>query len=136
MNTARDVGGSVQLARRWLQVLAGQQFDAWPQLIAPDVQMRFPFSPPGIPSECHGLGECREMIRAFFAAIETFDWQDLQLHAAADPGLVFATVRSSVQLRNGRSYANQYVMMLRFRDGLLAEYREYFNPLPAIAAFS
>ena len=127
---------AARIAERWLQVLANSEFDAWQALVAEDVAMRFPFSPPGIPTECRGRDACLEIIRAFFAGIDQFAWRDVQVHPAADPDLVFVTARSEARLRNGRAYGNEYCLMIRLRGGQLSEYREYFNPLPAIAAFS
>ncbi len=124
------------LTRRWLGILANKDFDAWQSIVGTDVQMRFPFAPPGIPAHCQGLVDCREMVRAFFAGIERFSWHDLEVFPSADPQLAFATAKSQVLLAGGKVYANEYCMMLRFRDGRLSEYREYFNPLPAIAAFT
>jgi ketosteroid isomerase-like protein len=127
---------AAQFAERWLQVLSGSEFDAWPELVAEDVAMRFPFAPPGIPTECRGRAVCLEIIRAFFAGIERFAWRDVSVHAAREPDLVFVTARSEATLHNGRAYANEYCLVIRLREGRLSEYREYFNPLPAIAAFS
>jgi uncharacterized protein len=121
---------------RWLTVLSESQFDAWPALVHEDVAMRFPFAPPGIPAHCDGRDACLEIIRAFFAGIERFRWLDVSVYPSQDPDLLFATARSEATLRNGRHYTNEYCLMLRLRDGRLSEYREYFNPLPAIAAFS
>ncbi len=128
--------GSRDLARRWLTALAQADFEAWPLLVAEDVRMRFPFAPPGIPDCCEGRAACQTVLQAFFAGIVSFAWQELQLHPAEDSELVFATARSSVVLKTGKRYRNEYCFMMRFRDGKLAEYREYFNPLPAIEAFA
>lgn len=87
-----------EVARRWLSTLAEANFAAWPSLVADDVRMRFPFAPPGIPDCCEGRAACESVIRTFFAAIKSFTWHDLRLHPAQDPGLVFATARSSVVL--------------------------------------
>jgi uncharacterized protein len=127
---------SVELARRWLTVLAEADFAAWPSLVADDVRMRFPFAPAGIPDSCDVRAACQAAIRTFFAGIASFAWQDLQLYPAADRTLVFATARSQVILRTGKRYQNEYCFMMRFHDGKLSEYREYFNPLPAIEAFA
>lgn len=124
------------VAALWLDALARADFAAWDALVHDEVTMRFPFAPPGIPSHCEGREACRKVVRAFFAAIERFEWYEVSLHAAADPELVFASARSRARLRNGRDYGNDYCMLLRVRAGRLLEYREYFNPLPAIAAFS
>jgi ketosteroid isomerase-like protein len=127
---------SVDLARRWLTALAEADYAAWPSLVADDVRMSFPFAPPGIPDRCDGGAACQTAIRTFFAGIASFVWQDLQLFPARDRAVVFATGRSEVVLRTGKPYRNEYCFMMRFRDGKLSEYREYFNPLPAIAAFT
>jgi uncharacterized protein len=125
----------VEVATHWLAVLARADFVAWPALVAEDVRMRFPYSPPGIPAHCEGREACESVMRTFFAGIASFEWRDLQLYPAAEPGLVFATARSEVVLVSGRPYRNDYCFIIRVRGGKLAEYCEYFNPLPAIAAF-
>jgi len=127
---------SLDLARRWLAALAEANFAAWPSLVAEDVRMRFPFAHPGMPDACEGRAACQALIGNFFAGIASFTWQDLQLHPAEDGELVFATARSLAVLRTGKQYGNEYCFMMRFRDRKLSEYREYFNPLPAIAAFA
>ena len=127
---------SLDLARRWLAALAEANFSGWPSLVADDVRMRFPFAPPGMPDGCEGRASCQALIQAFFAGIASFTWDDLQLHPAAEDGLLFATARSRVVLLTGKHYGNEYCFMMRFRDRKLSEYREYFNPLPAIAAFA
>ena len=124
------------VAELWLGVLARADLAAWDALVADEVRMEFPFAPAGIPSRCEGRDACRKVVGAFFAAIERFEWYDIALHAAADPELVFGFAKSRARLRSGRDYGNDYCMLLRVRAGRLLEYREYFNPLPAIAAFS
>jgi ketosteroid isomerase-like protein len=130
------MSNSIDYARRWLKTLASSDFAAWDNLVHEDVHMRFPFAPPGIPGECAGRANCLQLIRGFFAAIESFEWYDLQLHAAQDPALVFGTGKSRVRLKPTGTYGNEYCFVMKFFDGKLIEYREYFNPLPAMAAFT
>jgi ketosteroid isomerase-like protein len=126
----------VAIARRWLDTLARSDFGAWPELVADDVRMKFPFAPPGIPSACEGRDACLEMIRGFFSAIQSFGWHDVQLYQALDPELVFGTARSEVMTTFGKPYRNDYCLLFRLRAGKLQEYHEYFNPLPAMAVFA
>jgi ketosteroid isomerase-like protein len=127
---------SVGIAQRWLDTLARADFGAWPELVAVDVRMKFPFAPPGIPSGCEGRDACLAMIQGFFSVIQSFSWHDVQLYQALDPELVFGTARSEVMTIFGKPYRNDYCVLLRLRAGKLQEYHEYFNPLPAMAVFA
>jgi ketosteroid isomerase-like protein len=35
-----------------------------------------------------------------------------------------------------KPYANRYIAVVRFRDGLICGQREYYNPVPALAALA
>lgn len=48
----------------------------------------------------------------------------------AEEDRVAAEARSSGTLINGEDFANNYVFMLRIRDGRLASCAEHFNPAP------
>jgi ketosteroid isomerase-like protein len=125
---------SVQRARAFLDSLAKQRIDLWPQLVTEDFVMMFPFAPPGIPQRCEGRTQCIEMLRPLFGILESMQWHDLELHACDEPGLVMGTGRSEGKTTSGQ-YRNNYCFAFRFEADRLREYREYFNPLPVIESF-
>jgi uncharacterized protein len=130
---ANDLTGT---ARRWLSALVGGEPGRWPSLATDDVKMTMPFAPPGIPTACEGRDACEALTKSFFAGVKKFDWHEVQWYPAMEPNLLFGTAKSEALLGSGKTYRNDYCFIIRFRDGRVAEYREYFNPLPAIAAFT
>lgn len=118
-----------------LRLTASRDIAGLAAVMAPDIVMRFPFAPPGIPDSCHGKDACLQMTAGIFAMLESFEFLDLEAHQATDPELVFVTARSCAKAANGNVYANDYFFKMRVRDGLIVEHEEYFSPLPVMAAF-
>jgi uncharacterized protein len=126
----------LEVARLFLGSLARADLDAWPALVAEDVVMMFPFAPPGLPRKCVSRAQCAATVSSFFSLVQRFEWHDLDLHAGMEPELVFGTARSEVTTVAGRPYRNDYCFILRVENDKVSEYREYFDPLPAIEAFA
>jgi ketosteroid isomerase-like protein len=121
--------------REWLELVAKGPAEAWSGKVAPEVKIRLPFAPPGVPAELDGVEAALAGLSGAWAAKETFDWREVSIRRTDDPELVVTTARSEVRLRSGRRYANTYVMLTRIRDGLVVEHVEYFNPLAVIEAY-
>jgi ketosteroid isomerase-like protein len=125
-----------RLMREWLDVVALGPAEAWTDRAVADVVIRLPFAPPGVAGEIRGRDEAVAHMAPVWAGKESFDWRDVTILATEEPGLLVATARSEVLLKSGRTYANSYVILTRFRDGKVVEHVEYFNPLPVIEAFA
>ncbi|CAN5392284.1 hypothetical protein BH10PSE12_BH10PSE12_13290 [soil metagenome] len=125
----------LSVARHWVQALAAGDFDAWPDLADEALVMHVPFSPPGLFTECVGRDACIEMTRGFWAAMQSFAWHDIDIHASDDPGMIFGTARSEAMTVTGQAYTNRYCFIAKVRDGRVYDYTEYFNPLPVMEAF-
>lgn len=122
--------------RKWLDVLASGDMSAWHGKVADDVVMRFPFAPAGLPTEVQGFDVCQQTVSAFWQSMDVFEWHDVRLEPLRDdPEAIFGTARSEATTVWGASYKNEYCFLARFRDGLILEYTEYFNPLPSIEVF-
>ncbi|MCU1365800.1 MAG: phenazine biosynthesis protein PhzA/PhzB [Ilumatobacteraceae bacterium] len=58
-----------------------------------------------------------------------------EVHPCVDPDeLVVEFVSDGLVSTTGKSYANQYINVFRFRDGQICFQREFFNPNAASAA--
>jgi len=69
------------------------------------------------------------MLRAVEERFSSILYEVVAAYPTADPDLVIAEVRGDHQvLGSDRRYQNHYVMFLRFRDGKVAEWREFSNP--------
>jgi phenazine biosynthesis protein len=66
-----------------------------------------------------------------------FEYFDVQVFSTQDPDVFWADVKSrGKQTRDGVTIDvyNKYIFFFRFRDGLIDEMREYYNPLLAMKA--
>lgn len=125
-----------ECARRWLDVLARGAVADWDGLVSAEFRMHAPFMPGEAATPTKGLEANRSRVAALWQAWETFEFSDVDVHAAADdPGLVFVTARSEAKTVWGAPYRNQYVIRLRFRDGLVLEHLEFMDPRPVVDVF-
>jgi hypothetical protein len=60
-----------------------------------------------------------------------------QIYDCADPDqLILEYTSVGSVTTTGKPYANRYIAVAAFRDGLVCSQREYYNPLPAARALS
>jgi uncharacterized protein len=130
MSSAKDV------LKAWLDAIAAQNLDACAALLADDVLVRVPLAPPGVPPQITGKAAFEPVMRQVHSLFAGYDWFDMELFGTDDPEVAIATSGSKVTLADGRDYVNDYVVFARVRDGLIVEYREYFDPIRAGAALA
>ena len=121
--------------RAWLDVVASGPGDAWPACAADDIVIRLPFAPGGVPNELRGLAQALATFEPVWKGKKRFTWHDVVIRATEDSELFLITARSEAVLVSGQPYANDYVILIRIRDGRVVEHTEYFNPLPVIALY-
>jgi uncharacterized protein len=82
----------------------------------------------------------KETIRTYLqAALGIFQLQltITEIYPCTDPEqLVLEYTSVGSVTTTGKPYANSYIAVARFRDGLVCSQREYYNPLPAARALS
>ena len=85
-----------------------------------------------------GRLEGKDAIRAHVGpALEIFRFQlhITDVYDCADPDTLVLEYRSEGHVTTtGKEYRNNYICVVRFRDGLICHQREYYNPLPAARA--
>ena len=127
---------STENARRWLDVLATGAVADWDGLVSPEFSMHAPLMPGEAETPTNGLEANRARVAALWQAWDTFEFFEVDVHAAADdPDLVFVTARSQAKTVWGAPYRNRYFIRLRFRDGTLLEHLEFMDPRPVLEAF-
>ena len=80
-----------------------------------------------------GIKRSKAELAAMLAAVEarfaSVLYGIVDVFPALDPDLVIVEVRGDHAVKGSdRRYRNHYVMFLRVRDGLVAEWREFSNP--------
>ncbi|MET9521994.1 nuclear transport factor 2 family protein [Streptomyces coeruleorubidus] len=118
------------LYRHSLRLLLEKDIDAWVGLWAEDGVMEFPFAPPGRPRRLEGKEAVAAYMRPYPDHIDLHDFPDLRIHRTTDPETIVAEMRGVGRLvKTDSPYDMTYIAVVTVRDGLIASYRDYWNPL-------
>jgi hypothetical protein len=119
------------------QILAGLESGDAQALLdhcTEDVVFEFPFAPDGRPTRLQGkpaLGEYLDAI-ASVAVLERLT--NLEMHQTVDPDVAVIEFSIAGRVRGTDStFERSYVTVLTVHDGLVARYRDYWNPLASIS---
>lgn len=116
-------------ALQFVQLMGRAEAEAAFRLMAEDAVWWTPTDAPGgadIP-----LDRMKGAIGGFFGVFATLPVFEVQgVLAEGDCVCIRQTSRGGIT-RGGAPYGNDYLMLLRFRDGLIVEVREYMNPILA-----
>lgn len=95
-----------------------------------DLVLEFPFTDP--PKVVRGRSEALPYLTGAFGVFR-FALTITDVIACADPDrLVIEAESTGTYLPTDAPYVNRYVIVLTFRDGLIATQREYFDPTQAM----
>ena len=107
--------------------------DGMLDLFADDVVFEFPYAPEGLPKRLEG----RAALAAHLARIGpllSFGTMELgDVHAAGET-VVIESSCTGQGAATGVPYNQTYVSVVTLRDGRIAHYRDYWNPLVVLAA--
>ena len=63
-------------------------------------------------------------------------YTDVEMHQTLDPDtLIVEFAGRGRTAASGKSYEQRYISVVRMRDGKIAHYKDYWNPLAVLAAF-
>lgn len=117
--------------------LIGHDMARWLELFAADAVVEFPYAASvGTPARLEGKTAIDAYFRGAPGTFRDLAFRDVRRFESADPDLAIAEVHGSAIIGpTGRAYEQDYVMVMRTKNGKIVSYREYWNPLPAIEAF-
>ncbi|MCX4423870.1 nuclear transport factor 2 family protein [Streptomyces mirabilis] len=120
---------AVDLLRRSLDTFLAKDMKAWTDLCADDVVAEFPFAPEGAPARIEGREALFDYLRGYPDVIDVREIPAVRVYPTDDENVAIAewSVKGSV-VSNGNPYNMSYATFVTFRDGLIANYREYWNP--------
>lgn len=127
----KNVGSTtaVQLLRNSLDTFLAKDMKGWSELCAADVVAEFPFAPEGTPARFEGREALYEYLRNYPSFIDVKSIPTLKIYGTTDENVAIAEWSASgVVLGNGNAYEMSYATFVTFRNGLIAHYREYWNP--------
>jgi uncharacterized protein len=123
------------LAQRHIETLVNDNTH-WQTLIADDLLWELVYAPSiGHPAQLSGRDEVMHHITWFLGAMQNFRFSDLRVYPFADPEAAVAEVKAEAIIKATQNpYRQEYVFILRARDGKIAHLREYFDPVRAARA--
>jgi ketosteroid isomerase-like protein len=123
-----------QILQTYLGLYAQQRWDEWIALWADDGVLEFPFAPAGRRSRYVGkadiLAYMKEVAARMGSRIKSEGLDDFTVHPMADPAKICLemAIKGRV-LATDAPYLQKYISIVETRDGKVAVYREYWNPL-------
>lgn len=125
-----------QVIRDFLYLLAEKDMDTWIELWTEDAVQEMPFSPAGFPTKVEGREAIRKHYSQLPKAYGRMAFPDLVVHSMLEPNWVVAEYRGEIEvLVTGRPYNNHYCGLFHLREGRIALFREYYNPIVLSEAF-
>jgi ketosteroid isomerase-like protein len=127
--TARDIFD------RHLRLLLDKDMEGWTELFAEDARFELPFSPAGYPKSLEGKAAIRDYIKDYPDHIDLHDFVDVAVHLTDNPDVLIAEMRAEGRVvATGEPYRMRYISVITLKDGKIANFRDYWNPLTAIEA--
>jgi len=125
----------VEVFQQALLALQSGDVQAWLRLCTDDVIFEFPFAPPSRPSRVEG----KEALGWYLACIPSriaFDGlSNLEVHQTLNPDVAIVEMTATGTVKDtDEPYEMSYVVVLTVREGKIARYRDYWNPLKALGA--
>lgn len=128
---------AAELLGQYLAAIARCDAEAATASFADDCVINTPCMPEPSPKSMTGRATFTPVLKWVFATVfKKFSWAELEIHTTDDPNLAFALGKSKVELHDGRSYSNDYVIYVRVRDGKIVEETEFFDTTRAAKAFA
>ncbi|ASO22618.1 hypothetical protein FHR81_004022 [Actinoalloteichus hoggarensis] len=121
---------AVDVFRQALPALQTGEVQSWLDLCTEDVVFEFPFARPEQPHRVEGRPALAEYLTAVTSRVRLDGLDALETHQTVNPdvAVIEATATGTVAA-TGEPYRMSYVVVLTLRDGLIARYRDYWNPL-------
>lgn len=120
----------VKVFERAKELLLGHDMMGFADLWAVDGTIEFPFAPPGRPRLLEGREAVREYVRDYTDHIDLRTVTHEVVHRTEDPAVLIVEFSvDAVAVGTGRPLHPTYIAVITVRDGEIASYRDYWNPL-------
>ncbi|WP_140849256.1 nuclear transport factor 2 family protein [Paracoccus sp. FO-3] len=107
--------------------------DDFLDLFAEDVIFEFPYAPPGMPGRLDGRDSLAAHLERLGPLLE-FDGFELRSSYPSGDTVIFEFTCAGRGAETGKAYNQSYISVVTLRDGRIARYRDYWNPLILRAA--
>ncbi len=127
---------TIRLVGAYQTLMAKGHWDAWIDLWRDDGILEFPFAPRRRRPIYRGRPDILAYMKAASGKIAVDAALQARVFSMQDPAVAVAEYAIKGRaLTTGSPYDQRYVLFFETKDGKLAHYREYWNPLISMAAF-
>ena len=128
---------AVQLLRHSLDTFLAKDIKGWAELCDVNVVVEFPFAPDEASRRMVGRTAIYEYLKDYPSVIDLRKTDTMSIYATDDPNRAIAEWSVSGQvISNGNQYEMSYATFVTFKNGLIVNYREYWNPIAFLAAMN
>lgn len=118
-----------------LQGLLAGDAERWVNMWAEDGTMEFPFAPEGLPRRLENKAAIRAHMRSLSGTLAFTRFSEPVIHQTLEPTVMLVEFSCEGRaVATGKPYHQDYVAVITTRDGLIQNYRDYWNPLVVQAA--
>jgi ketosteroid isomerase-like protein len=118
------------VVERYIEIMNKLDLDAFAEIVTDDVVVRLPFAPEPVPKLTEGKEAVVALYGGFPDLVSPLGFHDLVISPLAAEGEFVAEYRSDcTMLPTGKPYRNSYISTFSVRDGKLAAFAEFFDPL-------
>ena len=120
---------ATELFQHSLDKFLAKDMKGWSELCADNVVAEFPFAPEGSQNRFEGKEAFYAYLKDYPSFINVKSLPTLKVYGTDDQNVAIAEWSVSGEvIANGNPYEMRYATFVTFRDGLIVNYREYWNP--------
>lgn len=136
-SAANVASTAVDLLRHSLATFLAKDIAGWAALCDENVIVEFPFAPDAASARIVGRTAIYDYLKDYPSVIDLKAARTMTIHATGDPELAIAEWSVTGQvISNGNPYEMSYATFVTFKNGLIVNYREYWNPQAFMAAMN
>jgi ketosteroid isomerase-like protein len=127
---------NMAVVQEYIDALNAWDFDALRGLLADDALFEMPYAPAGFDRRIEGKENILAFVQTIPALIDAENLHDIEMHTFhGDPGAIVCTYKSAMEIKPKRTpYSNRYISRWTVRDGKVAYFAEYYDPIPLVEA--
>lgn len=109
--------------------------NTFPEMMAEDGVMEFPYAPPGFALRIDGRQAIARHLEQLSELIVFDGMSEPIVHPSTDPGVVIMEFEGSGRgVATGEAYEQRYVSVIHTQGGRIVHYRDYWNPIAVLRA--
>jgi uncharacterized protein len=126
---------AAQLLKRSLDTFLAKDIKGWAELCDENVVVEFPFAPDVATRKLVGRAAIYEYLKNYPSVIDVQRTPTLKINSTDDPNMAIAEWSVSGRvISNGNPYEMSYATFVTVKNGLIVNYREYWDPMAFMAA--